>query len=84
MGFPGGTSGKESTCQCKRHETQVQSRGQKNPLEEDMATHSCILVWRIPGTENPGGLLPVEAQKSPTRLKQLSFTHSVKISSSYE
>ena len=37
-------------------ETQVQSLGQEDPLEEDMATHSSILAWRIPGTEEPGGL----------------------------
>ena len=37
-------------------ETQVQSLGQEDPLEEDMATHSSILAWRIAGTEEPGGL----------------------------
>ena len=37
-------------------ETWVQSLGQEDPLEEDMATHSSILVWRIPWTEEPGGL----------------------------
>ena len=37
-------------------ETQVQSLGQEDPLEEGMATHSSVLVWRIPGTEEPGGL----------------------------
>ena len=30
--------------------------GQEDPLEEDMATHSSILAWRIPWTEEPGGL----------------------------
>ena len=35
-------------------ETQVQSRGQEDPLEKEMATHSCILAWRIPWTEEPG------------------------------
>ena len=37
-------------------EMQVQSLGQKNPLEEGMATHSTILAWRIPWTEEPGRL----------------------------
>ena len=37
-------------------ETQVQSPGQEDTLEEDMATHSSILAWRIPWTEEPGGL----------------------------
>ena len=35
----------------------VQSLGQEDPLEEETATHSSILVWRIPWTEEPGGLL---------------------------
>ena len=39
-------------------ETQVRSLGQKGPLEEEMATHSCILAWEIPGTKEPGGLQP--------------------------
>ena len=37
-------------------ETQVRSLGQEDPLEKAMATHSSILAWRIPGTEEPGGL----------------------------
>ena len=37
-------------------EMEVQSLGQDNPLEEGMATHSSILAWRIPCTEEPGGL----------------------------
>ena len=52
--FPGGTSGKEPTCQCRRHETWVRSLGQEDPLEKEMATHSSILAWRILWTEEPG------------------------------
>ena len=37
-------------------ETQVPSLGQKDPLEKEVATHSSILAWRIPWTEEPGGL----------------------------
>ena len=37
-------------------ETQVQSLGQEDLLEKGMATHSSILIWRIPWTEKPGGL----------------------------
>jgi len=37
-------------------ETQVQSLGQENSLEKGMTTHSSILAWRIPWTEEPGGL----------------------------
>ena len=38
-----------------QQETQVQSSGWENPLEKGMATHSSILTWRIPWTEEPGG-----------------------------
>ena len=37
-------------------ETQVQSLGQEDPLEEGMATHSSILAWRMPWKEEPGRL----------------------------
>ena len=37
-------------------ETRVQSLSQEDPLEKRMATHSSTLVWRIPGTEEPGRL----------------------------
>ena len=37
-------------------ETQVRSLGQEDPLEKEIATHSSILAWRIPWTEEPGGL----------------------------
>ena len=44
-------------------ETQVRSLGRKDPLEEDMATHSSILAWRIPWTEEPGGLESMGSQR---------------------
>ena len=44
MGFLGGATGKEPTCQCKRYEMEVQSLGWEDPLEEGMATHSSILA----------------------------------------
>ena len=43
-------------------ETQVPSMGQKDPLEKGRATHSSILAWGIPWTENPGGLQPMGSQ----------------------
>ena len=46
--------------------------GWESPLEEDLATHSSILAWRIPWTEEPGGLQSIGLQ-SWTRLKQLSM-----------
>ena len=51
-----------------RQETQVRSLGQENPLEEEMATHSSTLAWRIPWTEEPGGLQYMGLQKSWTQL----------------
>ena len=50
-------------------ETWVQSLGQEDPLEEGMTTHSSILAWRIPWTEEPGGLQSMGSQKHQTRLK---------------
>ena len=41
----------------------VQSLGQEDPLEEEMAPHSSILAWEIPGTEEPGGLQSMGLQK---------------------
>ena len=38
----------------KMQETQIQSLGQEDPLEKEMATHSSILAWEIPWTEEPG------------------------------
>ena len=44
-------------------ETWVQFLGQEDPLEEEMATHSSILAWKIPWTKEPGGLLSMRLQK---------------------
>ena len=41
----------------------VQSLSQENPLEKGMATHSSILAWRIPWTEEPGGLQSIGSQR---------------------
>ena len=54
-------------------EMQVGSLGREDPLEEGMATHSSILAWRIPWTEEPGGLQSMALQ-CQTRLKRLSRT----------
>ena len=48
--------------------TQVLSLGQEDSREKEMATHSSILVWEIPWTEEPGGLQSVGSQKSQTQL----------------
>ena len=46
-----------------KQETQVQSLGQKDPLEKGMATHSSILAWEILWTEEPGGLQSMGLQR---------------------
>ena len=62
-GFPGGANGKELTCQYKGHERRVQSLGQEDRLEKEMATHSSILTWRMPWTEEPRGLQFMSLQR---------------------
>ena len=63
-GFLGGASGKEPTCQCRRHEMWVQSLSWEDLLEEEMTTHSSILGWRIPWTEEPGRLQSIGSLES--------------------
>ena len=57
--FPGGSELKTPPA---TQETQVQSLGREDALEEGMAAHSSILAWRIPGTEEPGGLESIGSQ----------------------
>ena len=56
------------------HETQVQSLGGDDPLEKEMATHSSILAWRTPWTEEPDGYSPWGYKELDT-IEQLS-THT--------
>ena len=57
-------------------ETRVRSLGQENALEKGMATHSGILVWRIPWTEEPDGLYVVHGvAKSQTRVTTSTFNY---------
>ena len=49
-------------------ETWVQSLGQEDPLEEGMATHSSVLAWEIPWTEEPGELQSMGLQESDTMI----------------
>ena len=57
---PGGSDSKESAC---NEDISVHFLGQEDSLEKGMATHSSILAWRIPGTEEPGGLQSVGLQR---------------------
>ena len=50
-------------------ETQVKSLGQKDPLEKEMATHSSVLSWKIPWTEEPGGIQSLGSQESDMTLQ---------------
>ena len=59
-GFPGGSMVKNPPAV---RETWVESLGWADALEEGMATHSSILAWRIPWTEEPGGMQSVESQR---------------------
>ena len=58
--FPGGSDGKESAAM---QETRVRPLGWEDPLEKGMATHSSILTWEIPWTEEPGGLQSLGSQR---------------------
>ena len=55
---------------------QLQSLGQEDPLEEEMATHSSILAWGIPWTKEPGRLRSMESQKDTTEMTE-DVHHSV-------
>ena len=65
-GLPLWLSGKQSTCQCRRHE--FKSLSWDDPLEKEMATHSSILAWEIPRSEEPGGLQSKASRKNQTEL----------------
>ena len=54
----------------------VQSLGLKDPLEKGMKTHSVILAWRIPWTEEPGGLKSMGRKKSDTTEHACTHTHT--------
>ena len=69
-GFPSGSAVKNLPA---LRETWVRSLGREDLLEEKMATCSNILAWRIPWTEEPGGLKSWDRTKSRTQLKQVTL-----------
>ena len=69
-GFPGGSAVKNLPAM---QATWIQSPGREDPLEKRMATHSSILAWRIPGTEEPGGL---QSTGSPRVRHDLATYHT--------
>ena len=62
-GLPKWHSGKESAYQCRRHKRHRFNHWVRKIQEEGMATHSSILVWKIPRIEKPGGLQSTGLQK---------------------
>jgi len=75
--FPSGASGKELACQCRRHKRQGLDRWVGEiPLEMGMATHSTILAWRIPWTEEPGGLQSTESHRVRHDWSVWAHTHA--------
>ena len=63
MGFPGGLAVNNPPAM---QEMQGQSPGWDDPLEKEVATHSGVLAWEIPWTEEPGGLQSVGSQELDT------------------
>ena len=61
--LPGGSAVKNPPAVQEPQETQVQFLGREDPLEEGVATHSSIHAWRIPWTEEPGGLQFIGSQR---------------------
>ena len=64
--FPGGSVVENSPAMQK---TWVRSLGWEEPLQKEMATYSSILAWRIPWTEEPGGLQSMGSQKGQAQLR---------------
>ena len=64
MGFSSDLAVKNPPVMQETQETWVQALGQEDPLEEGMAIHSRILAWRIPRTEEPGGLQSTGSERA--------------------
>ena len=62
-GFPGALVVKNPPADAGDTEIRVQSLGRDDPPEEEMATHSSVLAWKMPWTEEPGGLQAVGSQR---------------------
>ena len=75
MGFPGNSNVKNPTAM---QETRVWSLGREDPLEKEMAPHSSVFAWRIPWTEEPGGLQSMGLQ-SWTQLSDSQFYNQFRI-----
>ena len=80
IGLPWWLSGKESACNAG--DLGLKSLGREDPLEKEMATHSSILAWEIPWTEEPGGLQSTESQKESVTNEPLNKNNNLLIFSS--
>ena len=76
MGFPGSSVVKNLPAVQEPQETRVQSLGQEDPLEEGMATHSSILAWKTPWTDEPGRLRFIGSQRVRHECCDLAYTHA--------
>ena len=78
MDFPGGASGKEPAWQCRRHRRHgFDPWVRKIPWRRALATHSSIFAWRIPWTEEPGGIQSIGSQKVGHDWRDLAHTHAL-------
>ena len=75
-GFPGGSVVKNPPAMQELQEMWVGSLVPEDPLEEGMATHSSILAWRTPWTEEPGGLQCIGLQRVGQNCSDLACTHT--------
>ena len=74
--LPRWLSGKESAFECRRHKRcRLDPWVGKIPPEEEMATHSRVLAWRIPWTEEPGGLQSIRLQRAGQDLVTKQFSN---------
>ena len=76
QGSPSGSEVKNLPTVQELQETWIQSLGWEDPMEEDMATHSSILAWRIPWTEEPGGLQSMGSHRVGHDWNDLACTHA--------
>ena len=76
MGFPGGSVVKNQPVKQEMQKMLAQSLGRKDPLEKEMATHSSILAWEIPWSEEPGSLQSMGSQR-------VGYNLATKLSISY-
>ena len=75
LNFPGGTAVKNLPAMQELQETQVPSLGWEGPLKEGIATHSIILAWRIPWTEEPGCSPQGHKESDTTEVTEYTHTH---------